>query len=285
MSGNVIDVSIHNFEQEVLLASQQKTVIVDFWAPWCGPCRTLTPVLEQAVAPYGERAVLAKINVDENPEIAQQFQVMGIPAVKAVQNGQLVSEFSGAQPADVVQAWLKELIPDEVPADDAGVEDLVDPEDYEAAEAKAAALVESEPENIDARIRLAGLLTRRSEIGRAKDLLAQVGDKSEHAERARNIGRAIEMIEQAGTADRAELVQALETNARDHNARFALAGHAWRDADHSEAMQQLLEIVRRDRTYRDRAAHHALLGAFEILGTHSPSVETARQELGMILFA
>src|SRR5512135_2116050 len=108
---NSIDVSQADFEQKVVAASYQHPVVVDFWAPWCAPCKVLKPILEKLAEEYGGKFLLAKVNSDENPEIAARFAVRGIPAVKALVDGQVVNEFTGALPESAVREWLDKIIP------------------------------------------------------------------------------------------------------------------------------------------------------------------------------
>lgn len=163
----VIDVTDATFESEVINRSETTAVVVDLWAPWCGPCKTLTPILEKVIAATGGKVILAKVNVDENPGIAQAFRVQSIPMVVAIRDGAPVNAFQGAQPEQVVQEFIAQLLPS---AQDDRVTSLLRAGD----EASLWAVLDIEPGNEEAIVALAHLLTARGEGESALNLLARV---------------------------------------------------------------------------------------------------------------
>ena len=168
----VIDVTDATFESDVLVRSETTAVVVDLWAPWCGPCKSLTPVLEKVIAATGGKVVLAKVNVDENPGIAQAFRVQSIPMVVAIKNGAPVNGFQGAQPEHVVQQFVDELLPT---MQDERVAALLRAGD----EASLRAVLDIEPGNEAAIVALSGIMTARGEGEAALALLSRVPETDE----------------------------------------------------------------------------------------------------------
>jgi putative thioredoxin len=267
----VIEVNEQTFQREVLARSREIPVVVDFWAPWCGPCRALGPTLEKLAGEARGAFVLAKINVDENPSLAQLFQVQGIPAVKAFRDGRVVDAFTGALPEGQVRAWLKRVVPSEADALAAAAQAL-EASDPEAAIARYRLALGAEPDNAAALFGLGRLLTLRGDPEGAQ-LLAEVPARSPFFARAQALGELHELLAAADSTDGGESA-----------ARFAQAGQALRAGRYAEALDQLLQLVQADRAFGNDAARRAMLAIFALLGDNDPLVGEYRRRLANALF-
>ncbi|MBP7146063.1 MAG: thioredoxin [Acidobacteria bacterium] len=276
MAETTLDVTRANFEREVLERSRQVAVVVDFWAPWCAPCKILAPALERAVAATGGKALLAKINVDDEPELAAAFGVQSIPMVVAFRDGQPVAQFVGAQPPHVVEAWVAQLVP--TAAETALAEARRHLAEGRLAEAERALRDEiaRNARDGEALLELGRLLAQRGDAEQALAVLDQIPPGTPEADLADRERLLLQMIA-AGSRDPGP--------ATDAASRWARAGERWRGGRPAEAMDELLEIVRHDRSFLDDGARRALLAIFDRLGPADPVVDQARNRLGMILFS
>ena len=289
--------SIEAFRRDVVEASATTLVLVDFWAEWCGPCKTLTPLLERVVASYAPRVALVKIDVDKNQSLAAQFRIQSIPTVYAFLGGQPVDGFQGALGERELKAFIDRLIAG-VPAGDEPVDDAAEIEalagaaaaalaDGAAAEAAEmyGALVRELPERHDL---VAGLARSLLALGRqdeAEAALAAVPDDSKEplVVQAR---AALALAKDAGPAgDTAALRAAVAAAPDDHASRFALANSLLAGGDRDGAAAALLDIIRRDPEWNDKAARSRLLKLFEAVGLGDPWTVAQRLELRKILFA
>ena len=284
----VKDTTDASFAADVLDASREVPVIVDFWAPWCGPCKTLGPMLEQAVAKTRGKVRMVKVNVDENQMVAGQLRVQSIPAVFAFVDGRPVDGFMGAVPASEIDAFVKRLVDgagdgfDE--ALDAAEQMLEEGAAADAAQTFAAILGEDpeEPRAIGGLIRAT---LAAGEAEQAKALLAQVPDKLAGHAAIAAARAAIDLAEQAADAgETGELRARLEANPADHQARFDLAV-ALSGSDPQAAVDELLELFRRDREWNDGAAKDQLFKIFDALGPKDPVALTGRRKLSSMIFA
>lgn len=288
------DVDITTFMEDVVQASMKQPVLVDFWAPWCGPCKQLTPALEKLVKAANGKLRLVKINVDDpkNQPLAQQLRIQSIPAVYAFSQGQPVDGFVGALPESQLKKFVEGLpgagaIEDTAAeAIEAGKTALAAQAWEDAATAFSTALG-TEPENISALGGLARALIGMGEVEEAKEILGQIpADKAEHADvvAARS---ALELLEAGSQAagNLKPLEAAVAANPNDHQARldYAVALHG--AGQQAEAIDQLLDIVKRDRKWNDEAARKQLVKIFEAMGPMDPVVVDARRRLSSILFA
>ncbi len=276
----VIDVGDEAFEREVLERSKTTPVVVDFWAPWCGPCKAIGPVLERLAEEHGGAFVLAKVNVDEAPAVAQAFRIQSIPAVKGFRDGMLASEFVGAQPEPVIRALLDAVLPtaaDRLVAAAAG-------QPPAQAEARLREALELEPRNANALLALARLLAARDEIGEALGLLDRVTPPSPAVADAERLAAELRTRQDAG-GDEHALRARVAADPRDLAARLELGRTLAARGRHEEGLGELLEVVRRDRHFEDDAARKAMLDQFAVLGSDHPLTERFRSELAKALFS
>lgn len=280
-NGAVVDVDERNFQQEVLERSREVPVVVDFWAPWCGPCRTLGPILERLAGEANGGFVLAKVNVDNNPRLAQAFGVQGIPSVKAVRDGKLVDEFTGALPESQVRAWLQRLVPAPGASqlDEAAALEVLNPQQ---AAARYQAILQKEPQNPAALLGLGRLLLANGDA-KGSELLKQVPAGTPAYSEAQAWLNLTAFMEQASGTP-AELTAAVAANPADLHARYQLAAHAVRAGQYETAIEQLLAIVARDRNFEDDAGRRMLLAICDALGNENPLVVAARRKLANLLF-
>jgi len=282
----IIDVTVESFEKEVLERSKTMPVVVDFWAPWCGPCKTLGPMLEAAVGKLNGKVVLAKVNADENAEICDAFGVQGIPSVKAFRDGRVVSEFSGAQPAPIVEAWLAGLAPTALEELREAAKRALGEDRVEEAEQLLRKLVDEKPNDTAALLELARLVAANGSRDEALALLDRIPEAAPEGEEAQREKQLLDLLAAGRRVRSLDAAKAkLAESPNDLEARFSLAGAAWLSGRAEMAMDELLEIVKRDREFREDGARRALLALFERLGHDHPAVGPALSKLGMILFA
>lgn len=274
----VNDVGTAEFQNAVVARSQSVPVVVDFWAPWCGPCRTLGPVLEREVAALAGRVVLVKVNTDENPDLSRTFAIQSIPAVKAFRNGEVVSEFVGAKPAGAIRQWLAELAPSADVQTVERAEQLLAAGKPAQAEPLLRALLASLEVHDRARVALARALLDQGQPREVEDVLAGVDPRSSSAERIPSLRRCLAFSADAlAFGGEAAARAALARDPGDLDARWALASaHAAR-ADFVRALDEFLELVSRSRKYREDGARLAMLAIFEQLGESDVTREYRRR--------
>lgn len=277
-SSNIVDVNASDFPREVLQASHERPVVVDFWAEWCGPCKTLGPILERLAVEYDGAFRLVKIDVDANQALAQQFGVQGIPFVMAFSGGQPVAEFTGAIPEAQVRAWLDPLLPNEL--DDLveqGRDALLDGDDSRAEEAFRAVLAQ-QSDHQEAGTSLAQMLIAAGNIDEALDVLAPMSATTE-VERLRAAARLSENRDQ----DVSGLAKELDENPQDDAKRVELAQALAGRAEYEPALDHLLRVVRGGGPERENA-RQAMIDIFGVLGVEHPLVLTYRRQLASALF-
>jgi putative thioredoxin len=288
--GVVKDTTTKTFVKDVLEESRRQPVLVDFWAPWCGPCRQLTPVLEKVVRAAKGKVKLVKMNIDEHPSVAGQLGIQSIPAVIAFVNGQPADGFMGAIPEGQVTAFLerltKEKIGDEsqdlLKAADAA---LVEGDPAGAAELYAQLLAQDST-NMHALGGLARCYIETGAIEQAKQTLAMVPEAKRNEAPVAAARAALEVAEQAKSLGPiAELEEKVSANPLDHQARFDLALALNGKARRLEALDHLIEIVRRDRKWNDDGARKQLVQLFDAWGPTDEATVAGRKRLSSILFA
>jgi putative thioredoxin len=287
----VIDTTTRTFMKDVVEESRKRPVLVDFWAPWCGPCKTLTPVIEKVVRAAKGKVRLAKMNTDEHPAVAQQLGIQSLPTVYAFVNGQPVDGFTGAQPESQVQALVDRLAGGAAAGPD--LKELLESGEAALAEGDAAGAIEvfahvlgEEPSNVKAIAGIARAQLAAGSLEQAKATLATVpesaaGDAAVAAARA-----AIELEEAAASlGDVGELQAKVAANPLDHQARFDLALALNAHGKREEAIDELLAIVRKDRAWNDDGARKQLVQFFEAWGGTDDATVEGRKRLSTILFS
>jgi putative thioredoxin len=263
MSDFDLDVGLADFPQQVLEESKHRPVVVDFWAPWCGPCKSLKPVLEKLAAEYGGKFLLAKVNSDDNQELAVRYGVRGIPSVKAFVNGEAVDEFSGALPENEVRAFLDRLVPrpaDELRQQAAAARMAGDMSGALKWLAEASKL---DPVHVGVRLDAAEIMLDLNEADEAGRLIGSVPDDADP--RVPALKARLQFMGAAGE-DEAALNARVTANANDLEARLKLANLQVAAGRYEVGMDQLLEIVCRDRSFGDDIGRKTLLSVFNLLG-------------------
>ncbi len=284
------DSSEATFMADVVEASQTVPVIVDFWAPWCGPCKTLGPALETAVKAAGGKVKMVKVNVDENQRIAAQLRIQSIPTVYAFWQGQPVDGFQGALPASELKTFIERV---SALAGDGGLADAIEAAEQMLAEGAAtdaaetfAAILGEEPNNGAA---YAGLIRSHLALGQIDQAQGLADAASPEIAKTKEFDAAraqIELARQAANAGpETELRVAVEANPNDHQARFDLAQALHASGKVDEAVDELLELFRRDREWNDGAARTQLLTIFDALKPQDPIVLKGRRRLSSMIFA
>ncbi len=245
MPGQAMDVTSATFEREVLEASKKAPVVVDFWAPWCAPCRALTPVLEKLAAEYGGRFTLAKVNSDENAELASAFGIRSIPDVMAFRDGRPVAHFLGALPEGQVRAFIDRLLP---------------------------------PPQLE----LAARAIEQKEFDEAERLLAAVKPDVDWDERVAALRQSIAFARTGGSER--DFAAQVAANPGDLDARLALAGSLAARRRYGESMDELLEIIRRDKGWRDGEARKQILAIFNLAASQPELVGKYRKKLASALY-
>jgi putative thioredoxin len=284
------DSDTQHFMDDVIQASRDQPVIVDFWAPWCGPCKQLGPILERVVKNAGGKVRLIKINIDENPELAQQLRIQSIPMVYGFKGGQPVDGFAGALPESQIKVFVERLAgpigpgPTEVGLD-------------QAKQAAAAGQLDralqiydrvlaSEPGNPEALAGFARCQIASGRLGAAREALQRVPAEHNNHVDVDGARAALSLAEESGTlADVGELNARLATDDNDHEARLDLATALFLRGQVEPAIEHLLAIVRKDREWHDQAARKQLLKFFDALGPQHPATVNGRRKLSTVLFS
>ena len=284
MSPHCIDVSETNFMQEVIEASRRVPVLVDFWAPWCGPCRSLGPILEKLADEYQGRIRVVKINSDENQALAGQFGVRGIPNVKAVVDGQVVNEFTGALPEPAVREFIDSLLPS--PAEPLRLEAQAARARGEGDATRKLLLqaIRLDPKHEQARLDLVDVLLDAGDFAEAQRLLDEVAGEAKDRNRIESLSARLALSQGAAPgADETSLQSRLAADPADLDARLALANLQAVKQDYGGALEHLLEIVRRDRAFGDDIGRKTLLQIFSLLGSDSDLVREYRGKLSSLI--
>ena len=289
----VKEVSEATFMQDVVEASKERPVIVDFWAPWCGPCKTLGPQLEEAVKAANGAVTMAKVNVDENQAIAGQMQVQSIPTVFAFSNGQPVDGFQGAVSASEIKAFVDRVVAANGGEVESGLdsavasaEQMLDDGDFEAAIETFSAILEEDANNIKSYIGLIKCHIAAGDLDQAEAILNGIPLEVSQSPEIEAVHAQIELAKQARDAGPiTELALLVEKNPDDNDARFKLAQALHGAGQVEDAVEQLLELFKRDREWNDGAAKAQLFTIFEALEPNNESVLNGRRKLSSLIFA
>lgn len=279
-----------SFAKDVIEASQNALVLVDFWATWCNPCKQLTPILEKVVRSYGGKVRLVKIDVDANQAIAAQLRIQSMPTVYAFRDGRPLDGFMGAQSESAVREFIDRLVGEEEAAsiDDVlkSADALLEEGDIQSAVEIYAAVLGEDRENAQALAGLAQCYLKSGDPERARQTISLVPPDKRNLAGVESIQAQLDLADKAANlGDLKELQARVTKDAADHAARFdlavALAGMGQRE----EALNHLLEIVRRDRKWNEEAARKQLVQFFEAWGAKEPLVSEGRRRLSSILFS
>ncbi len=282
-SPHVIDATSETFDREVIERSSTVLVVVDFWAPWCGPCRLLSPVLESLASEYAGKFVLAKVNIDENPELASQFGVRSIPMVFGVRDGAVADAFMGVQPESVIRTWVNRLLPTEAESL-AEAARLLESTDPRAAEAEYGRALELQADLPQAQIGLARIALAEGQIEDAAARIAALERRGFLEPEAERLKASLMLQSQAAGATSVEATRALAAaHPGDLKLKFALAEALAAAGSYAEALPLCLELVERDRKGVGEQARQTMIAIFQLLPPGDELVTEYQRQLSLVL--
>ena len=284
------DATLATFAKDVLEASRTAPVLVDFWAPWCQPCKQLTPILEKVVRSYNGKVRLVKVNIDENQAIAAQLRVQSIPTVYAFRDGRPLDGFQGAQPESAIKAFVERLLGEEAAVDAAAAlaaaDQALEAGDLQGAAEIYAAVLQEDPQNAAALAGLARCYLKSGDVERAEQTLSLVPPDKRESGPVASARAALDLAKLASKAgDTSQLKAKVEAEPANHQARIDYAMALAAAGRKSEAADQLLESFRRDRKWNEEAARKQLVQLFDAWGLKDAATIEGRRKLSSLLFS
>ena len=284
-SPHIFDVTVENFEAEVIAASDVTPIVIDFWAPWCAPCKTLTPILEKLAIEFDGRFRLAKVNADEQQEIGSMFGIKSLPTVIALKNQKPVTAFQGAQTEAVIRQFLEKVLPSVSDEKIGKARAKLDAGDVQGAVDELTLALALNKALDPARVMLADIAMRDNRIDDAKAYLEACKPLSRMDEDFQRVVTKIVAAEEAGNSPEAAALKArIDADANDHDARFQLAAVYAAQSQFEPAFQTLLESVELDRTWNEQAAKKRLVEYFSLAKEQPELVRRYRQALAAMLY-
>ena len=286
------DVNEDTFMDDVIEASKSSPIVVDFWAPWCGPCKTLGPALEAEVKATNGKIKMVKIDIDQNQNLASQMRIQSIPAVFAFVDGQPIDGFMGAKAPSELKVFIEKLL--EKVTDDEGdlseaiavADEMLESEEFDDAAETFEAILGEDPNSLLAFVGLFKSKMGAKKINDAKKVLKEIPDTLKNKPEILALQAQIELTNQAeGIGELNDLRKLLSTDVNNHQVRFDLALALFTKGETSEAIQELLTIFRVDQEWNDDAARQQLFKFFDILGGEDPITLSGRRQLASMLFA
>ncbi len=293
-SESIFDVTGPEFEERVMKGSMEKPIIVEFWAPWCGPCKQLMPILEKAVNATNGEVLMAKINIDQHPDLAQALRVQSVPTVYAFFGGRPVDAFQGAQPESNIKAFVDKLVtiargnqPDAVVIPDAlkAAAQALAAGDLGTAQALYAQILQQDEKNVEAYVGLVRLFIAAGALEQAAALVQNAPPEIAKSPNFTAAKTALDLAQKAPVDGYDDLIQKVAKNPADHQAKIDLAEAQFASGEREDAVETLLQSIAQDREWSEQAARKTLLKFFEAMGHSDPLTAAARKKLSTLLFS
>lgn len=290
----IFDVTTEEFEERVIKGSMNGLVLADFWAPWCGPCKQLGPVLEALVSAYGGKVKLAKVNLDENEQLAAALRVQSVPTVYAFLGGRPVDAFQGVLPESQIKAFIdkaleaaRQMQPDalDIPSALKSAALALAEEDFQAAQSIYMQILQDDEKNVQAFTGLIRVLIAAGQIEKAQQMIDNAPPEIANNPNFNEAKTALDVALDIPSGEETELAAKLEANENDHQTRFDLALAQFASGKKERAIENLLHIMEKEREWNEQAARHQLLKFFEALGHTDPLTIESRKKLSSILFS